>query len=1191
MLPVRLPRVLLTLFCCVFVTIVIVVISLPDTASIAAETAATSEAPIQLSPGSDIHRELAAGTKDTFVLSLDQGKLLRFSITKGDLVLSTTLYGPTGTKLVEDVSHDFELVQISFSTQVAGTYRIELQSIEKASTRGPYELKVQQITNSTTLDQKGSEAWQAFARADRLRSDWTENGFRQAAAQYDRAAQIWKSISDFANASHATLKSAHVYFRLSEYPNALKRYQNALTLAERAGDWLVKARALSQSALVQTYLGKNGLADKQVTESLHLFNEHEANQNLFANNAYGEALCTLAQVNYEKGDFLKSTRQLDEALKVFANDRKGEARVRLFKGYIAGGLGDLETALAEITRARELYTEINNRIGVGLTLTALGLWHSSQNAETALGLHKEALEIFRSIGAGHSEAVALNAIGQAYEGLSEHSLSLTYYDQALRRFQDIGALDGVSVSLFKIARVHDLAERFEQALSYYERSVQVSRAAGKVRTEGFALNEIATIYVKQGLYEQAEAQYRRVLKFFESIGDLRGQATALNSYGDFLLQRGQKQRALELYSRALPLSEKVGDEDIRTAALYNLARANLALGAAESALSFIQQSMRNIEELRSSVRSPEFRATYFSGAQKHSKLCIEILMQLDKRRPGEGFATQAFIVSEKNRSRVLLDLVNESRVNIREGAAKELLDRERKLRGLIQLQAQYRMGLVLSGKNSSELADVENQLAQLKADYQVVEGQLRQHNPRLLSLEQSTALSLEQVQRELRDGDTMLLEYSLGDERSYLWAVTSNSFQTYELPSRKTIEDHARECYTLLTTRQGTVNEEYPAKLVAADSLGFEERSKLGDMLLSPLAGQLENRRLLVVSEGALQYVPFDALLVPRTAGEKATTTLLETNEVVVLPSVATLIAMRSTRNHSTSTNKLVAVIADPVFSAIDDRVRRGVNDPTVAQAAIEKNTVQPLPKTPAILMRDGSLQRLLHASEEADAISNIAPWGSTMIAKGFEASRETAMSSAVGQYQIVHFATHGFLNSEQPELSGIVLTMVDQNGVNTNGLMPLHDIYNLKLSSELTVLSACQTALGKEIRGEGIVGLTHGFMAAGSKSVVASLWKVDDRATAALMADFYEAMLEKGMPPAAALRSAKLKMMREKNWSAPYYWAGFQLQGEYANPIAVNHLSWIRPMVVLLFLLILIVAGLLVFQKRKQRFPLSPSN
>ncbi len=1178
----RLVSVFLIFVCMVFGTIVV---RTPESTSTATETPSKGDGQTQLIPDLPVRHELVGGAKDVFTITLDQGKLFRFHVEKGDLVLATVLYGPTGEKLLEHVSQDFELVQVSLATQVAGTYRIELQSLEKTQTLRQFELKLQPPTSATALDRKSSEAQQAMLRADLLSADWTQNSFRQAILQYDRAALIWSSLSDFASASHATLKSADVHFSLSEYPEALKRYQSAIAFAEKAGDWLAKARALSHAARLQSYLGHNDLAEKQLTESMHLFNDHAPHRNLIASNSYGQALSNLAEVSYSKGDFLKASRQFEEALKILTNDRKSEAKVHLFLGYIAGGTGDPERALKEISRARELYTEVNNKAGQGLALIGLGVWFASQEFEKSIRFHKEAFEIFHSIGDRYGEAVALNGIGQGYEFLKDQPLALNSYQQALSLFEDIAAVDGISMSTFKIATMHDLADRFEQALSYYDRSVQTSRGAGNVRLEGFALNEIATIYVKQGLHERAATQYRKVLSFFESIGDLRGQATALNSYGDLLLQRDEKKKALELYLRALPLSEKVEDEGIRTATFYNLARTHLKLGAADVALPFIEKSLKNIDDLRSTVRSPEFRATYISGVQKHYELCIYILMQLDKLRPGEGFAAKAFIVSEKNRSRVLRDLVNESRANVREGAAKELLDRERKLRGLIQLQAQYRMGLMLREKNSDEIADVENQLSQLRADYQTVEAQLRQHNPRLLSLEQST-LPLEQVQSELRDGDAMLLEYSLGEERSYLWAVTSNSFQTYELPARKVIEDHARECYRLLTARQGSFDSEYPAKVEAADKLDLEERRKLGEILLGPLVGQIGNKRLLVVSEGALQYVPFAALLVPNTTK----TALLETNDVVVLPSVSTLIAIRSAHNRSRSTNKLVAVIADPVFSVSDDRVQRGATEPAVAQVAGGKSTDQTFPKTPAILMRDGALQRLTYASEEADAISGVAPWGTTMIARGFDASRETAMSSGIGQYQIVHFATHGFLNSEHPELSGIVLTMVDRNGVSTNGLMPLHDIYNLELSSELTVLSACQTALGKEIRGEGIVGLAHGFMAAGSKSVVASLWKVDDAATAALMADFYRAMFDEGMPPAAALRSAKLKMMRDKRWSEPYYWAGFVLQGEYANTIVVNHNAWLGRRLVLLLLLILIAGGLVVFQKRKRRLPPSPS-
>ncbi|HYK22706.1 MAG TPA: CHAT domain-containing protein, partial [Pyrinomonadaceae bacterium] len=163
-----------------------------------------------------------------------------------------------------------------------------------------------------------------------------------------------------------------------------------------------------------------------------------------------------------------------------------------------------------------------------------------------------------------------------------------------------------------------------------------------------------------------------------------------------------------------------------------------------------------------------------------------------------------------------------------------------------------------------------------------------------------------------------------------------------------------------------------------------------------------------------------------------------------------------------------------------------------------------------------------------------------------FDASRALATSAEMGQYRIVHFATHGLINNQHPELSGIVLSLVDREGRSQNGFLRLYDLYNLKLSADLVVLSACQTALGKEVRGEGLVGLTRGFMYAGAPRVVASLWQIDDRASAEFMKRFYQAMLVQKLRPAAALRAAQVSMQNDKRWSQPHYWAAFTLQGEW---------------------------------------------
>jgi CHAT domain-containing protein len=252
---------------------------------------------------------------------------------------------------------------------------------------------------------------------------------------------------------------------------------------------------------------------------------------------------------------------------------------------------------------------------------------------------------------------------------------------------------------------------------------------------------------------------------------------------------------------------------------------------------------------------------------------------------------------------------------------------------------------------------------------------------------------------------------------------------------------------------------------------------------------------------------------------------------------------------------KTLAALADPVFEADDPRLaatrKKASSNGLIAsvRSAESARSTSPLPseleRSARSFHRDG-FSRLVFSNEEAEFITGLAPKGSTLKATGFEANRQLAASGELGQYRIVHFATHGLINSEHPELSGLVLSLVDENGKPQDGFLRMSDIFNLEMPADLVVLSACQTALGKEVKGEGLVGLTRGFMYAGAQRVVASLWQVDDMATAELMKRFYSGMLKENLRPAAALREAQIEMSGSSRWSSPYYWAGFVIQGEW---------------------------------------------
>ena len=1150
---------------------------------------------LQSSPAVDaesIRLDSSPGKQETLAIPMEQDRLLNFSIVKGDLAISIEVYDPSDLKILEYVSHRYEIIESCFVSETPGTYKIVIRSLETSEPHRPYELRLQAARVLTKQGRSDFEARKLIAGATILRGQWTASSLHQAIDKYDKAALIWKGEGNGAAAAQALMEAGEVCFLLSDYNNARKRYQTAAQLTEATDDELTTSRILSHIGLLWSYLGNNDEAQVNLANALRfLESADESKEGPLLRHALAEALSDLGEITYSKGNLVRSLGQFERAQKIFAEigDRNGQAHMHLFAGYAAGTLGEPQRAVSELDAALKLYREVTNRAGEGRALTASGLASSLKRDEDgAINLHRSALEIFQTIGDRHSEAITLNALGQSYENLSEYSIALDYYQEALSLSEKIGALDAASVTMCKVAAAYRLGANLDQALSHYQRCIDMSRAAGKVRTEAMALEEVGAIYAAQGQVEQTQRQFEKLQRLYEQLGDIRGQVNALNSRGDSFLLLGRRQEALDAYLRALPLSEKAGDTGAIVSTLYNLAQAARDLGSLEPALAYIDRSLKLIEDIRRNVASPDFRASYFSGIRKHYNLRIDILMQLERVQPGKGFARAAFLTSENARARSLLDLLTETRANLRGSVSPDLLEREQRLQGLLQAQAQYLMDLSIQGRDYREMAEVTAEIERLRSEYLELQSHLTA--PQKLALVDPSSLHLEQIQKELRNQDTALLEFSLGEVRSYVWVLTQDSFRGYELPAGQIIREQATEVYKLLTARQDLEKlkgDDYAAKIEAADSLYFEKAGALSEILLGQLTDHLKkSRRLVIVSEGPLQYISFEALPIPkamRNASEDRPAFLIASHEIVRLPSIATLIAIRNAATPAPSANSIVAVFADPVFSADDERVNKQSN------ASVATANVSPTPESelPALngLSNSGGPARLGHTANEADAIVATTPTGTALVAEGFDASREMAMSPPVEQFQIVHFATHSFLDNEHPEVSGLVLTMVDANGAKKNGLMLLPDIYTLKLSAQLTVLSACETALGKDLDGEGLVGLTHSFLSAGSKSIVASLWKVDDRATSLLMSDFYQSMLQNGMAPAAALRAAKLKLMKEQRWSPPYFWAGFVFQGEYENHIVVNrNISRRRPIVILIPAFFLIVAGFVLYRRYRRR-------
>jgi CHAT domain-containing protein len=387
-----------------------------------------------------------------------------------------------------------------------------------------------------------------------------------------------------------------------------------------------------------------------------------------------------------------------------------------------------------------------------------------------------------------------------------------------------------------------------------------------------------------------------------------------------------------------------------------------------------------------------------------------------------------------------------------------------------------------------------------------------------------------------------------------VFVASRTSIKAYELPARSEIERTAQRLYRLLRTPGSDSQVATGLAALKRDTSLQRAALDLSKMILTPVAGDIEGKRLLIVSEGALQYIPFAVLPEPNPTPTKGASQgpLLAEHEIVSLPSASVLAVVRQTEQGRQEPPKTVAVLADPVFEVSDERVKKGGAEITQASGILREGEAVSAPLMRSVADVRGSartgiyLPRLVFTRREAEAIMAVTPPGQGLRVLDFEASRVRATSPELSQYRFIHIATHGLLDSEHPELSGLVLSLVDRQGKRQDGFLSLGDIYNLNLPVDLVVLSACETGLGKDIKGEGLIGLTRGFMYAGASRVIATTWTADDAATADLMASFYKMMEQDKLTPAAALRQTQLQMWKKRRWHDPYFWAGFQIQGEW---------------------------------------------
>lgn len=915
-------------------------------------------------------------------------------------------------------------------------------------------------------------------------------------------------------------------------------------------------------------------------------------------------------------------QQLDQATVALQ-----EGRRLLKRGKADQALGQLQTAL-------KLYTAAKNDHGIATANNELGdLYLRQGQYNVALDYYNRALEGFVQ---GDKKSAQATAAASVVDGrLADANIADDKFNAnlMLAKIGDVNLRSG-QLAAASSAYGRMLAKKPEGVASRTTRrfgglgGMLGSISTGRVEVAAPTSAVIGVLEAKKELdlyrdsivyssYELGMGRLAYELKDFDaakkhfenaldaagsSLGGIaklgqtrRFRAAARTSLGDVALSQGRLKDSSKAYSEAIKGAQEDKRIDLLWPAQRGLGRslwqqalqendAKKSASLRESALKNYRESLQSIETLRAgSLRADEARTTFLAKTKDVYDETASALAEMALlSSPSVGvplsgkaldYAAEAFKVTEQSRSRSLLDLLSETGASITEGIPTELLKRKQDNLDRQQEIAEELTGIGLTAdKDKKKPSDLESELEKLQTDFDDVENQIRTASPRYASLTAGKPLSLGEVQGNVLDDQTVLLEYSLGTDASYLWAVGKTGVTIYKLAGRTAIDKLATDLRaqmipSKLQRRIVGIDVADPQRGLGISATPFAEdaasfvtaSSALYRAVIEPVGSLIGEKRLLVVADGALNYVPFEALVKsPASADYSSLPYLIKSNEIIYAPSASVIGAIRQQDNNRSG--RAMLILADPVFNSNDARAHGaaasansgdtrglGIQSALTDVAGPEANATADSTK-----MQGLPLARLAGTRTEAEQIVKLAKASGTQadVWLDLEASEGNIESRDVSKYRVLHIATHGLLNAERPQFTGLVLSLVGNK--NEDGFLRTDEVFNLRLGAPLVMLSACETGLGKEKRGEGVMGLTRAFMYAGAPTVGVTLWSVADKSTAELMTDFYKRLLASpGASPSAAsasaaMRNAQLAMINGKKYSAPFYWAPFVLVGDW---------------------------------------------
>jgi CHAT domain-containing protein/tetratricopeptide (TPR) repeat protein len=1095
-----------------------------------AQAAAPPVAPLPLAPGRPQEGALAGGERRAYPLPLAAGDYARLYVEQrlpGDpgVDLLALLVAPGGVKLDESDTPGGVRggEQLSLVAGAGGDYELVLIAVDPAAPRGAYRVTLEERRPAEAGDEARVEVERLINDASNLRRIETEDADSAALPKLERALRLAEAAGDPGHAGDALTLMGQIALARGRFQAARAASDRALDFYRRAGDRRGEGIVLADLGLAANGLGENAPALERYRQALAVWDELGDHREQ-ANTLRSMSLAALAL-----GDVASAEEWLDAALSLCRqkSDRACEANALVTRSRLDLRRGAIDLALANATRALELGREARARGVEAQALNSLaGIHRLRGDLQAALDTFTEGLDLTRRMGDARAEATVLINIGVVYLDLGEFELARIIAERAGAIFSELGQAEGRVDALHLLgsamARLGDPAA----AVTHYQAALPVSRQVANPVAEAVTQRLLGNALLDLGRVAEAMDALRRALALHIEAGDRVGETFTRLSLGTAQAAAGAPTEARLELEETVRLSVALSYPLAESRARLGLARLDRAAGDLIRAREEVERALAIYEDLRASVAVDQLRTSFFSRSREYYDFYIAALMELADRDPRAAAA--AFAASERARARGLLDLLAEARVDLARGISPPLKAEEQRLEQRLSA-AEGRLGDLLAAKDApaERVAEARAEVAELVGERLRLERRIRAEHPRYAEVRYPTPLGLAEVEARLAPGQA-LLEYSVGQDASFLFVVTREGLATYRLPPAAELRDDVEAFRRAVTSRERR----------AQGAFVLASR-KLYQALVAPAEAALAGaRELLIAPDGALYYLPFEALLVPGGAGGGGEPPyLLRDRSIGYVPSasvVASLGAGGDGRGRRGEAEKLFVAFADPDYGGASDSAALGVRPaPDAARSASRRG---------ATGGGTAGLPRLVESAREVREIAALFGAERSALYLRADATEENVKTSPhLATAEWVHFAAHGVIDEAQPRRSGLALAR--GGAAAEDGVLRVGEIFNLDLGADLVVLSACDTGLGKEVSGEGLVGLTRAFLYAGTPSVVVSLWEVEDRSTADLMVAF-KRHLDRGADRAEALRRAKLELAGSANAARPREWAPFILIG-----------------------------------------------